>query len=285
MKMPFWMILLGWVVSSGVWADDSFSVPLYDPITHQDVPAPGQPTFTMTPAVTATPTATFSPSLAQVTATPSLGTTSSATLSTPLNAPQWSEVKTTPRDLPINKKISPWMSLLGVGADIPASSNIQKGYAVGFDLDLGTGYRLDDRWSLWINLELGQFTSRNDALTQNNNFLMIEAAFWARYRITGDDFSPYLFAGPGLAYNENRNNQAALYDPVTGYYNVPVNQSEVDFVAEGGLGLDLKTGEGFHVFLQGKVISDFTSPHFAHYASTDSPIVLVPVELGVLFGY
>jgi hypothetical protein len=283
MKLPFWIFLLGCAIAPvGVWAEDGFSIPLYDPMTHQDIAAPGQPTFT------ATPTATFSPvptEPARSSMTPVSGTSRAASLSTPLSAPQWSEVKTVPGNISMSKKMTPWMSLMGLGLDIPASAHIQKGYALGFDLNLGSGYRLDNQWSLWLNLSLGQFSSRNDTLTQDNNFMMIEAAFWARYRITNGDFSPYFFAGPGMAYNENRNNQAAQYDPTTGNYYVPIDQYEVDFLTEGGLGLDLRAGDGFHIFLQGKIICDFTSPHFASYASMDSPVLLAPLELGVLFGY
>ncbi len=283
MKIPFWIFLLGWAIApGGVWAEDSFSVPLYDPVTRQDVPAPGQPAFTATPTATFSPMPTEPP---QSSLTPVSTTSGAVSFPAPLSAPQWNEVKTVPGNISMGKKMTPWMSLLGIGLDIPASAHIQKAYALGFDLNLGTGYRLDSQWSLWLNLALGQFSSRNDTLTQNNNFMMIEAAFWARYRILGGDFSPYLFAGPGLAYNENRNDQAAQYDPVTGNSYVPIDQYEVDFLAEGGLGFDLRAGDGFHVFLQGKIIYDFTSPHFESYASMDSPVLLVPVELGVLFGY
>ncbi len=280
MKIPFWIGFLGWAVAPVVWGGDSFKVPLYDPATHQDIPAPGQPAFTATPTAVFSPVPTEPP---QSSLTPV--STRAGSLPGPLSAPQWNEVKTVPGNISTAKKMTPWMSSLGIGLDIPAGAHVQKGYAVGFDLNLGTGYRLNSQWSFWLNLALGQFSSRDDTLTQNNNFMMIEAAFWARYRISEGDFSPYLFAGPGLAYNENRNDQAAQYDPGTGTYYVPIDQYEVDFLAEGGLGLDVRAGDGFHVFLQGKIICDFTSRPFGNYASMDSPVLLVPVDLGVLFGY
>jgi hypothetical protein len=279
MRTAFSMGLLAWGFVSAVWAGDSFTVPLYDPVTGQDVPAAGQPTFTVTPVDT--PTATFTPS---ATNTPGPSATPVAS-EAPLKAPQWSDVKTVPQDIPVNPKISPWMSLIGLGLDIPGSSHFDQAYALGFDLDLGTGYRLDDQWSLWVNLSLGQFDSKNDTLTQNNNFMIIEAALWLKFRLIDADFSPYFFLGPGLAYGENRSNQAIQYDPVTGFYDIPVNEYEIDWLAEAGAGLDLRVGDGIHFYLQGRLISDFVSPSFAAYASKDSPVLLIPVEFGMLFGY
>jgi len=143
---------------------------------------------------------------------------------------------------------------------------------------------LTEQFSIWLDLNLDLYSSKNDGLTGGNNYTLINAALWGRYRILETDLSPYLFAGPGLAYNEYRSNVAFQYDPTTGYGNIPVNASEVGFLAEGGLGIDLRLGGGLDSYLQGKLTYSFITPHFAGFGYTDSPIVVVPLELGILFG-
>ncbi|HVM33379.1 MAG TPA: hypothetical protein VMU88_09620 [bacterium] len=276
MRIPFW-ILAAVLLASRVCAKDGFDVPLYDPATHRDILPSGEatvaPTATLPPAITATPgpSPASPPSALKTPAIPA--------------APQWAQVKTVPKDVLVNPKLSPWMSSLGIGVGIPAGAEFPKAYGLGFDLQLGSGYRLDDHWSLWLDFSLGQFGSRNDTLSQNNNFMMVEAALGLKYRLTDESFSPFLFAGPGLAYGENRSNQAVQYDPGTGSYDIPINRYEVDAVVEGGLGIDLRVADALHFYLQGRVVCDFISEDFAAYASKDSPLVLVPVELGILFGY
>jgi hypothetical protein len=211
--------------------------------------------------------------------------TSPTPTTTPIRAPQWAPSEAGIGSASItSRKPSPWMSLTGIGIGLPISSNLGKAYSLGFNVELGAGYKVTDQFSLWIDVDLDLLNSKNDVLTNNNNFTLGEAAFWVKYRILTSDLSPTIFFGPGLSYNENRSNSVLLYDQNTGYESVPVNAYEFDFLVEGGLGLDLKMVEGIHAFLQGKMTYDFTSVHFAGFASTDSPIVVVPLEAGVLFG-
>lgn len=211
--------------------------------------------------------------------------TSPTPTSTPLRAPQWAPSEAGFESAQsVTKKPSPWMSLTGIGIGLPISSNLGNAYSLGFNVELGVGYKVTDQISLWIDVDLDLFNSKNNALTGGNNFTLAEAAFWVKYRILTSDLSPTIFFGPGLSYNENRSNSVLLYDQNTGYESVPVNAYEFDFLVEGGLGLDLKMVEGIHAFLQGKLTYDFTSAHFAGFASTDSPLVAVPLEAGILFG-
>jgi hypothetical protein len=208
-------------------------------------------------------------------------------------SPTWVPQKFTPKDLPPavqatvqpepSRKPSPWMSLTGLGIGLPAA-HLGNAYGTAFEAELGSGLKISHSFSIWLDVNLGFFGSRNDTLTGGNNYTMIEAAFWGRYRFLSGDFSPYLFAGPGVAYNENRSNGSAQYDPNTGVAYIPINAFEVDFLVEGGLGFDLALGEGLDLFLQGKLTYDFSSSNFAAYAATDSPILVVPVETGILFG-
>ena len=90
--------------------------------------------------------------------------------------------------------------------------------------------------------------------------------------------------GPGIGYNEYRSNQGAVIDQNTGSGYIPINSYEIDFLVEGGVGMELGLGGGFATFLQTKVTYDFTSGPFGQYGSTDSPLIVMPLELGMLFG-
>lgn len=181
------------------------------------------------------------------------------------------------------KKPSPYMSSAGLGIGVPLSGHTRSAYTTGFDVDLGSGYKVSDNLSFWLDINLDLLNSQNNNATQGNNFTIIEAAFWARYRILDSDLSPFLFIGPGIAYNEYRSNQGAVIDYNTGYGYIPYTY-EFDFLAEGGLGLEMRMGGGLTGFLQGKVTYDFMSSDFAGYGSTDSPIIVMPLELGLIFG-
>ncbi len=248
-------------------------------------------TPTLVPQPTSTPPAeesiTWTP-----TATPTFivnGSSSSLETPTPISSkPEmlWTLGPATTPVSPINReKPSKWVSSTGLGIGLPGSGNIQKAYGPAFAFDLGSGYLLSNRLSLWLNVGLDQFSSKNDSLTNGNNYMVIGAAFLIRARLLLSDFSPYFFLGPGLAYNENRSDNTIQYDSNTGYSNVPINSYEFDFLAEGGLGFQLKAGEGIDLYLEGKLIYDFASSHFAGTASTDSPDILIPLEMGVIFGY
>jgi hypothetical protein len=199
-------------------------------------------------------------------------------------APTWApQAVGYPVETPKTKKPSPYMSSAGLGIGLPLSEHARTAYTMGIDMDLGSGYKVSDNLSLWLDINLDFLNSQNDNLTNGNNFTIIEAAFWARYRILDTDISPYFFLGPGIAYNEYRSDQGAIYDYNTGYGYIPYIY-EFDFLAEGGLGIEMRLGGGLTSFLQGKVTYDFTSSHFAGYGSTDSPILVMPFELGMIFG-
>lgn len=174
--------------------------------------------------------------------------------------------------------------MTGLGVGIPLSPHLTSAYSAAFNLNLGAGVRVSDQWTFWLDVALALYGSKNDHLTQGNNFNLINAALWARYRLLDSDFSPFVLGGPGLAYNENRSNNTEIYDPSTGDGYIPINGYEVDLMAEGGAGLDLRMGEGASVFLQARVAYDFTSPRFAGFASTDNPLVVMPIEIGMIFG-
>lgn len=177
-----------------------------------------------------------------------------------------------------------WLSQISVGAGIPQSPNLQAAYATAFHLGLGVGLRVSAPLSLWLDCDIDQFNEKNSSLTNNNNYLFVGFAGLGRWRFLTSDFSPFLFLGPGMAYNENRST-IPTYDSSYDIVTVPVSGSEVDFLAEGGAGVGYEAMNGLELFLQGRMLWDLTSPHFAGIAYTDSPVKLIPVEGGVVLCY
>jgi hypothetical protein len=231
--------------------------------------AGGTPTYTPTATVTSTATVTFTP----------------RPTNTPILAPTWAPESSGPVPEQMQKKKpSDLMSSAGLGIGLPQSRGLKTAYGTGFFADLGTGLKVNDRLSFWLDLNLDLFNSKNDSLTNGNNFTVIEAAFWTRYRMLDSDMSPYFFLGPGISYNEYRSDGGIIiYDDYGDGY-IPVDSYEFDFLAEGGLGLEMRVGGGLAAFIQGKLSYDFTTAHFAGYGSTDSPTIITPFEIGLLFG-
>jgi hypothetical protein len=177
-----------------------------------------------------------------------------------------------------------WLSLISVGAGIPQSPNLQEAYNTSFHLGLGVGLRVSAPLSLWLDFSLDQSNNKNASLTHNNNYMLIGLAGLTRWRFLSSDFSPFVFLGPGLAYNENRSTIPVVdttYNTVT----VPISGYEFDFLMEGGLGFGFEALNGLEVFLQGRVLLDLTSTRFEAVGDTDSPVKLIPVEAGVVLCY
>ncbi len=232
----------------------------------------------------------FSPTPTPLALTPTATPTQTATITprptnTPILAPTWAPESAGPIPEQMKKKkSSEFMSSAGLGIGLPQSPNLRAAFGTGFNADLGTGYKVTSQFSIWLDLDLDLFDSKNDNLTHGNNFTIIEAVFWARYRLLDSDFSPYFFFGPGLSYNEYRSDGGVVIDTNDYYEYIPISAIEFDFLAEGGLGLEMRLGGGMAAFFQGKLSYDFTTAHFAGDGSTDSPNIVVPLEIGLLFG-
>jgi hypothetical protein len=175
------------------------------------------------------------------------------------------------------------MSLEDLGVGIPSSGNLRSAYGAAFNADVGTGYKLSDQLSLWFDVGLDTFGANNSTPSGTSNFTMINASFSMKYRFLTGGLNPYIFFGPGLAYNEIRGN-TLQYDPTDEYLYIPVTAYEFDFFAQGGIGMEIGVGGGLDLFLQAKVIGDFVSSSFAGNAFVDTPTLATQVELGTLFG-
>jgi hypothetical protein len=288
-KLFLWLALL--LTLFPAWAEGARATPTFSP--------------TFTPALSFTPTITSTPDLA---ATPRPTATSEPVnyyptlvpITTPGPESTPSE-KNEPGTSPQNpgpggkgrhrggfgspKKDNKWLSSIGLGAALPMSANLRANYSLGLNVSLGTGYQLTDRLSAWADVDFDYFGASPNSIESSNGYTIVGLALWLRYCPFGTNLRPYLFAGPGLAYNEVRSTGTAVYDYYTGLFYYPINAYEFDFTAEGGLGLEYKVSDGLRLFLQGKITYDFTSENFAGNALTDSPAFFIPIQTGIIFGF
>jgi tetratricopeptide (TPR) repeat protein len=226
-------------------------------------------------------------------------------------AKNWDEaIRPAPEKTKLNKPLS-WFILGDLGAVFPISPNLQSAYEPFITLDLGLGYKITKDFSFCLDFG-GAFTGSQNSTVGNTNintFDILYAAFWARYRIpTGLGIDPYFFIGPGITHNEysysapgdNDNNYVdygtSMRPAPHLYHSKDQSQgsnssnndnsytigTETDFLMEGGLGFEVRVSTNKLIYLQGKLTYDYTSPYFANLGSTDSPIVAVPAEFGLI---
>ena len=217
----------------------------------------------------------------EIVLSPTATPVSPVTLVAPGSAPSEADA---PGAKPIPRKTkgqSRWRSSMALGGVFPQSAGLQSNYPLGFNASLGSGYQFSDLLSEWIILDFDHLSPRGAQGTQYN---IVGLALWTKVNLTDSAISPFVFLGPGLAYNEIRSNTASGYDYYAGQFYFPVNAYEVDFLAETGIGLEWKLAETFRLFLEGKVTLNFLSSSFAPKALADSPSVLIPLQMGVNLG-
>jgi hypothetical protein len=172
---------------------------------------------------------------------------------------------------------------VGGGIAFPVSPVFSSNYSVGYSGQLGFGYRVAGRWTLWLDAGTDSFNSKTSVPNQAG--MVDEVTQWnftltASYRVLSSPLSPYFFAGPGLSLVDSQIAPNWVVNDAD--YGVPTG-SETDFLLEGGIGFEYRIHQGEELFLQSKWTFGFTSPRFAAVSQTDSPLALTPLEIGLLF--
>jgi len=128
------------------------------------------------------------------------------------------------------------------------------GYAKkGFILDEGVDFEIAN-FPIGIGVE---------ALTEIH---YVQIPLLAKYTFFGSDqtFRPYLMAGPSFGYGV----EATMETKVKSLIDLNVNRTDIDlsnstyerieWAVVGGLGLEIKVGEGHHLFAEGRYIHSYT---------------------------
>jgi hypothetical protein len=172
-----------------------------------------------------------------------------------------------------------WDFQLGFGLVIPkGGSLLDQNYEGDFGGNLGVGFRVADPLSILLVIDGGGYNPRVNSLSNGTySYSQTNFELIGKWRMGMGNFRPYLYAGPGFSTN--------TYNLNFTYNGLAANASynESDFVAEGGLGFEIRFVPGFNFFVQGGVAYDLTSANLKNYG-VDSPIVTYPIMFGILMG-
>ena len=184
-----------------------------------------------------------------------------------------------PESSTADKALSKLEMQLGFGSSIPESgSQLLKKYGTGSAFSLGFGVKLTNSFAvLWV-LDAGEFDGNNDPVNTSSQFFIGDTALLGKLRFATGDFRPYVYAGPGFEFNSYNFN--FTYNGLS----ATASLSETDFMAEGGVRLEVQVVPSLFLFIQGGVDYDLTSQGFAGIVSTDNPSVYFPVLGGIVWG-
>jgi len=172
------------------------------------------------------------------------------------------------------------------GSVIPASNWSASAYGMGFGFDARISYVTDEVFS--FGLETG-FTDLTCTSTANSNFGLPAGATANLSHIPllltmqfnmgdpGAPVQPYLLLAGGLAIDSN-NLQGATFP-------AGKTTSWTNFEFDPGVGVSFALDKNTTLFIQGKCAMDFDDYNSgdASAQSSDTPIILVPIQVGMNF--
>jgi hypothetical protein len=175
--------------------------------------------------------------------------------------------------------IRDWELQLGFGPFLPsAGSSLSKNYGSPSGGNFGFGVKATDFFSVLLVFDGCSYNATagappNGSASFNNGNLELVG----KLRLATKVFRPYLYAGPGLGFNN--------YNLQFNYNGLPSssNYDETDFMAEGGAGMEIQLIPGINFFVQGGVVYNLTSRNFNNYG-VDSPLVTYPILGGISLG-
>lgn len=197
-----------------------------------------------------------------------------------------------------------WVLQLGGGISQPLSGQLSKNYSLGYNSSFALGYRASSDFVLSLDTQINSLGLQNiddidnSSLPYDNDNVTAKSASFDSFQVSAIGklyvmgmtvLRPYVFAGPGVAFN--------AYHIHT---NFPGNNSnfqtdyatvETDFFATGGLGAELNLADGLSLFAQaqlalsltktgnGNIIADSakTSSNF----NSDSASFYLPITAGI----
>jgi hypothetical protein len=133
------------------------------------------------------------------------------------------------------------------------------------------GYRFNRDFSLAA--DLGYFSSsQNTTGVTAGGWTYAPAMILLRYNIGSGWIRPYLLLGAGLVLNS--------YSITVGS-STPTN-SEINLLLSPGLGISFILEQGFAVYLQSRLDTDF-APVSTELPLSENPTLFIPVKIGITF--
>jgi hypothetical protein len=165
---------------------------------------------------------------------------------------------------------------MGLGGAPNLSKELANNYETGFAFDFGLGHRFSQQFSLLLDCDGTISQATNNASNADLTLSNLNFALLAKFRLTEKGLRPYVFFGPGLG-----GNSSSLTYSSNGL-NGKDTISQGDFLAEGGLGIEVPILKYMYVFAQGKVVYNFENTNFASFSGTDNNSVYLPIEIGLV---
>ncbi len=273
------MILVLLFVGSNLWAQETATATPQGTPAALDTPVP-----TMT-AVTGT--SWGSARTASAVNTPLItGTQSSPTPGgTPSVLPKPPAFSTASTPMPSNPVGEHFIVQLDGGLVIPVSGAAATVYGSGFGLDGRIGYAFDDVFS--IGLEMGFYDlgvtpatitkfGFPAGATSDTSHIPVLFDMQIYFGDSGAPIQPYLTLAGGLSFDSD-NIQGAPYK--TG-----INYNWANFELDPAVGVAFMLDRTTNIFVQTKWAMDFDDNSSSNAESADSPLMLIPLQVGLSFG-
>ena len=177
----------------------------------------------------------------------------------------------------LGNRFENWELMFGSGMAIPNSNNFFQNYNSAFDFNYGIGYKLSNVLTILMEVDNAGFFPKNNTMGGSFNFGISNVGFLGKIRFSSRGIRPYVFAGPGIAFNSYNLN--FTYQGL----NASASKSEDDFLMEAGLGLEVPLIKGIYIFLQGKMSYVFMTNNYSNFGSVDNLTGVIPVQAGVVF--
>ncbi len=241
-------------------------------------------------AATSTAAAVVSSVPATTASTPTVATASTSTVTmvaTPV--PTAATVASTPVAAASSKPSSPMPSgsdngkiviQIQGGLTIPASSGLADNTSAGPAIEGLIGYAFSKDFTLGLECGVDEWSTpaSNKVWGGVGGLNHVPVELVGQYNInTGSVVTPFVLLGAGVAFDYSLDNPFSN------------DESWINFELDPGLGVAFNVAKDFNLFVQGKVALDFAPTsgltgeliHGPNSATSDSPILSIPVQLGV----
>ncbi len=230
------------------------------------------PSAASTPAMTSPAATTASPAI--TTAAPA-ATPLATVVSTPVAA-----VAFKPAAASVSSDNGKVVLQVQGGLTIPTSSGLSDNTSAGPAIEGLIGYAFSKNFTLGLECGVDEWTtpSTNKAWGGVGGLNHVPVEMVGQLNMdTGGSVTPFVLLGAGVAFDYSYNNPFSN------------DESWVNFELDPGLGVAFNLAKDFNLFVQGKLALDFASTsgltgeliHGPNSAASDSPIISIPVQLGV----
>ncbi len=156
------------------------------------------------------------------------------------------------------------------GLTIPTSSGLSTFTAAGPSFGGMIGYAFSKDFTLGVESGVEEWITQSKYGQGGINHIPLELL--GQYNFTGGSIVPYIDLGVGVAFD----------------WSTDFIPSQTNFELDPGIGVAFNLAKDFNLFVQGKLAMDFNSTGkngesiaASSTASPDSPLMSIPVQLGV----